>query len=82
MSVRIYDAQLGFAEANDRAIDTLAFVAPHVVLPCVMEQLRADINGKKSIALTDEDLGNWETSEGAMYVGGEISIVAPLLFFV
>lgn len=81
LSMGVCDTQLGFAEASYRAIGTLAFVAPHAVLPRVMEQLRADINGKRLIALTDEDLAIWETPEGTMCVNGEISIVALLLFF-
>ncbi|KAH7883448.1 armadillo-type protein [Phlebopus sp. FC_14] len=62
------DAKFGFAEASYRAVSTLAFVCPEVVLPRVMEQLRADIDGAIINRLTDTDLGIWETPEGATYV--------------
>lgn len=63
--------QLGFAEASYRAIGTLAFIAPHVVLPRVMDQLREDLDAQVLGALTEEELGIWETPEGTTYVDGE-----------
>ncbi|KAF8131842.1 armadillo-type protein [Boletus edulis] len=68
LNASMMDSKLGFAEASYRAIGTLAFVAPQVVLPRLMDQLRVDINAKALGALTEEDLGIWETPEGTTYV--------------
>ncbi|KAF8434348.1 armadillo-type protein [Boletus edulis BED1] len=68
LEASMMDSKLGFAEASYRAIGTLAFVAPQVVLPRLMDQLRVDINAKALGALTEEDLGIWETPEGTTYV--------------
>ncbi|KAF8553713.1 ARM repeat-containing protein [Imleria badia] len=62
------DPKLGFAAASYRAIGTLAFIAPDVVFPRVMDQLRVDIDAKALGALTEEDIGMWETPEGTTYV--------------
>ena len=61
---------MGFAEASDRAIGTLTFIAPDIVLPRVMEQLRDDLDANALNALTEEDIGIWETPEGTTYVDG------------
>ncbi|KAH0828924.1 armadillo-type protein [Lanmaoa asiatica] len=59
---------LGFAEASYRAIGTLTFIAPRVVLPRVMDLLRVDIDAETLNALTEEEIGIWETPEGTSYV--------------
>lgn len=59
-----------FEEASYRAISVLAFVSPEVILPRVVEQLRADINPETINALTDLDLGVWATPEGTTFVDG------------
>ena len=58
-----------YAKACYSAITTLAFVAPDVVLPRVMEQLRADLSADIS-SLTDLDLDIWNTPEGQTFVDG------------
>ncbi|KAG6844943.1 hypothetical protein H0H87_002276 [Tephrocybe sp. NHM501043] len=62
------DAKFGFADASYSAVSTLVFVAPDVVLPRIMAQLRADINPAAVNALTDFDFGVWLTPEGTTYV--------------
>lgn len=62
---------IGFARASYRAVSTLAFVAPEVVLPRIVEQLHADINADEINSLTDQDLGIWATPEGTAYVDGK-----------
>lgn len=52
----------------------MAFIAPEVVLPRVMDQLRVDIDAAALGALTEEDLGIWETPEGTTYVDGETAL--------
>jgi hypothetical protein len=80
LALRIRDAQSGFAEASYRAIGTLAFIAPHVVLPRVMEQLRVDIDAGALNALTEEEFGIWDTPEGTTYVDGEVPFTRPWPF--
>ncbi|KIJ11894.1 hypothetical protein PAXINDRAFT_157123 [Paxillus involutus ATCC 200175] len=62
------DAKFGFAEASYRAVGTLAFVCPEVVLPRIMDQLRLDVDGAALNGLTEDDLAIWETPEGTTYV--------------
>lgn len=52
---------------------TLSFVAPEVVIPQIVEQLRRDINAQELDSLTEEDLAIWATPEGTAYVDGEIT---------
>ncbi|KAI8978208.1 ARM repeat-containing protein [Trametes punicea] len=58
----------GFVEAGYRAVTTLAFVAPSIVIPKVVEQIRADLRSEDTRALTDDDLGIWSTPEGQTYI--------------
>ncbi|EIN06629.1 ARM repeat-containing protein [Punctularia strigosozonata HHB-11173 SS5] len=58
----------GFADASYRAVATLTFVAPEDVLPRMVEQLRADVDGRAINSLTETDLGIWRTSPGTTYV--------------
>jgi hypothetical protein len=62
--------QFGFPDASYRAVKTMAFVSPHVVLPRVVKQLRADINPDLINTLSDSELGIWSTPEGMTYVNG------------
>ena len=48
----------------------MAFIAPEVVLPRVMDQLKVDIDGEALGRLTEEDTGIWETPEGTTYIDG------------
>ena len=50
---------------------TLAFVAPNLVLPRLMDQLRADIDPNVINGLSDSDIGIWLTPEGTTFVDGE-----------
>jgi len=58
-----------YAEACYQAITTLAFVAPDTVLPRVMEQLQVDLSHDIN-ALTDLDIGVWNTPEGQTFIDG------------
>jgi hypothetical protein len=58
-----------YAEACYRAITTLAFVAPDTVLPRVMEQLQVDLSSDIN-ALTDLDIGVWNTPEDQTFIDG------------
>lgn len=60
-------------EASGRAVTTLSFVAPEVVIPEIVEQLRRDINAQEVDALTETDLAIWATPEGTTYVDGKDS---------
>ncbi|KAI5995298.1 armadillo-type protein [Pisolithus orientalis] len=67
LEASMVDPKLGFADASYRTIGTLAFVCPEVVLPRVMDQLRADIDVQSINALTETDFGIYETPEGTAY---------------
>jgi hypothetical protein len=56
-------------------VRTLAFVSPGVVLPRVVEQLRADVNPDLINTLSDSDLGIWSTPEGTTFVNGRVVIL-------
>jgi hypothetical protein len=60
-----------FISAGFRAVTTLAFVAPSLVLPRLMEQLRQDLDpsGLESIGLTE--YGIWKTPTGTTFVDGK-----------
>ncbi|KAL4068779.1 armadillo-type protein, partial [Scleroderma yunnanense] len=62
------DTKAGFADASYRSISTLAFVCPEVVLPRVMDQLRADIDVQGINGLTETDFGIFETPDGTAFV--------------
>lgn len=47
----------------------MAFIAPDVVLPRLVAQIRIDIDAGLG-ALTEEEIGIWETPEGTMYDDG------------
>ncbi|PCH35750.1 ARM repeat-containing protein [Wolfiporia cocos MD-104 SS10] len=66
VEAKTYNAE--FADSGYRAITTAVFVAPEVVLPRVIEQLKADINPDEINALTQMDIGVWSTPEGQTYV--------------
>ncbi|KAI9456473.1 hypothetical protein HD554DRAFT_1845844 [Boletus coccyginus] len=46
----------------------MVFIAPHVVLPRVIDQLRVDIDAGALNALTEAELGIWETPVGTTYI--------------
>lgn len=66
--------QFGFPDASYRAVGTLAFVSPDVVLPRVVKQLRTDINPDVINSLSDSELGIWSTPKGMTYVNGTAAI--------
>ncbi|KAI6029055.1 armadillo-type protein [Pisolithus microcarpus] len=67
LEASMVDPKLGFAAASYRTVSTLAFVCPEVVLPRIMDQLRADVDIKGINDLTEVDLGIYETPEGTAY---------------
>ncbi|KAH9485783.1 eIF-2-alpha kinase activator gcn1 [Psilocybe cubensis] len=58
----------GFAEAAYAAVTTLAFISPALVLSCIVDQLKDDLNPDILKAISDEDLAIWATPEGTTYV--------------
>ncbi|KAJ7252741.1 armadillo-type protein [Mycena haematopus] len=62
------DIKTGFPDAAYSALTTLVFVAPDVVLPRIVEQLRVDIDPYTLNALTEEDLGMWRMPEGNTFI--------------
>ncbi|KAF9234000.1 armadillo-type protein [Melanogaster broomeanus] len=66
------DAKFGFADASYRAVSTLAFVCPEIVLPRIMDQLRVDVDVAALNGLTEDDIGIWETPEGTTFVDGRV----------
>ncbi|KAF5354845.1 hypothetical protein D9756_005584 [Leucocoprinus leucothites] len=62
------DAKFGFLEASYRTVTTLTFIAPAVILPRIMEQLKADLDPSTLDSLTDFDYGVWQTPEGTTFV--------------
>ncbi|KAJ7334076.1 armadillo-type protein [Mycena albidolilacea] len=62
------DAKTGLPDAAYSAVTTLVFVAPDVVLPRIVEQLRVDIDPSTLNALTEEDLGMWRMPEGSTFI--------------
>ncbi|KAI6117782.1 armadillo-type protein [Pisolithus croceorrhizus] len=67
LEASMVDPRLGFADASYRTVSTLAFVCPEVVLPRIMDQLRADIDVQGINDLTEVDFGIYETPEGTAY---------------
>ncbi|KAF8883249.1 armadillo-type protein [Infundibulicybe gibba] len=68
LDASVMDPAYGFPEASYGAISTLTFVAAHVILPRVMEQLQVDINPTIISSLSATDLGIWATPEGTTFV--------------
>ncbi|KAJ6581434.1 armadillo-type protein [Mycena capillaripes] len=62
------DSKTGLPDAAYSALTTLVFVAPDVVLPRIVEQLRLDIDPAILNALTEEDLGMWRMPEGSTFI--------------
>ncbi|KAJ6493600.1 armadillo-type protein [Mycena vitilis] len=62
------DSKTGLPDAAYSALTTLVFVAPDVVLPRVVEQLRVDIDPSVLNALTEEELGMWRMPEGSTFI--------------
>ncbi|KAF7356649.1 TOG domain-containing protein [Mycena venus] len=62
------DSKTGLPDAAYSALTTLVFVAPDVVLPRVVEQLRVDIDPFTLNALTEEDLGMWRMPDGSTFI--------------
>ncbi|KIY43656.1 translational activator GCN1 [Fistulina hepatica ATCC 64428] len=60
--------QSAFPEACCQAIRTLVFVSPTIVLPKLLKHLEADLDAAVLTALTDEELGIWQTPEGTMFL--------------
>ncbi|KXN82440.1 Translational activator gcn1 [Leucoagaricus sp. SymC.cos] len=62
------DVELGFPEASYHTVTTLTFIAPTIVLPRIMDQLKADLDPSNLNSLTDFDYGVWQTPEGTAFV--------------
>ncbi|KAJ7606190.1 armadillo-type protein [Mycena polygramma] len=62
------DSKTGLPDAAYSALTTLVFVAPDVVLPRIVEQLRVDIDPSVLNALTEEELGMWRMPEGSTFI--------------
>ena len=71
--IRAQSFYVGFAEASHRAVTTLSFVAPELVVPEIAAQIRRDIDAQELKAVTEEDLAIWATPEGTAYIDGKHS---------
>lgn len=65
----IFQAPL-FEEAGYRAVTTLAFVCPDVVLPQIVSQIRSDLASNEASSLTATDLAIWQAPEDTPYIDG------------
>lgn len=61
-----------FSEAGYRAVSTLAFVCPDVVLPHILSQVRSDITDNEASHLDPTDFAIWQTPEGTPYIDGTV----------
>lgn len=52
------------------------FIAPDVVLPRIVEQLKTDIDPAILNALTEEDFGMWRMPEGTTFIDGMTFVLA------
>lgn len=50
---------------------TLSFVAPELVIPEIVAQIRKDIDAQELAAVTEENIAIWATPEGTTYIDGE-----------
>ncbi|KAJ3552008.1 hypothetical protein NM688_g4384 [Phlebia brevispora] len=62
------DTAPGFAQASYHTVTTLTFIAPEVVIPHLVGQLRSDIDARKINAISETDIAIWATPEGTAYV--------------
>ncbi|KAI0077211.1 ARM repeat-containing protein [Panus rudis PR-1116 ss-1] len=67
-NVESKDFHPSFLEASYRAVTTLAFVAPEIVIPRIVERISADLDPTDVNALTDTDMGIWSTPEGTTFI--------------
>lgn len=68
-----------FAQASYTALTTLVFVAPALVSPRVLAQLKSDIDVAVLNNMSDIDLGIWATPEGTTFVDGSLHLVHPIV---
>ncbi|TFK45118.1 armadillo-type protein [Crucibulum laeve] len=68
LAASIMNSKYGFPEASCSAVSTLTFVSPNTVLPRVMDQLKVDLDPSVINALTELDLGVWNTPQDTTYV--------------
>ena len=59
--------------AAEAATKTLAFIAPEIVLPHIIDQINLDLDPKKLTAIGETELSIWKTEEGVLFVDGELS---------
>lgn len=56
------------SKAVRNAVTTIAFVAPEVVVPTLVAQIKEDLNPANFSTVSDEDVEVWRTPEGTLYV--------------
>ncbi|KIJ51382.1 hypothetical protein M422DRAFT_43931 [Sphaerobolus stellatus SS14] len=56
------------SRAAFNAVFTLVFVAPSVILPSLMEQIRSDLDPANLISVGREEFSIWKTPEGTLFV--------------
>ena len=61
-----------FVHAGFRAVTTLAFVAPTLILPPLMDQLHHDLDPKELETIGLHEYSIWKTPEGTLFVDGEL----------
>lgn len=61
-------------DAGFRAVTTLTFVAPALVLPPLMAQLSRDLDPTELQSIGLHEYSIWKTPEGTLFVDGELFI--------
>ena len=61
-------------DAGFRAVTTLTFVAPDLVLPPLMAQLSRDLDPTELQSIGLHEYSIWKTPEGTLFVDGELFI--------
>jgi hypothetical protein len=64
-----------------RAVTTLSFVAPALILPPLMVQLRRDLDPTELESIGLHEYSIWKTPEDTLYVNGELFISQARHFF-
>ncbi|KAH8110478.1 ARM repeat-containing protein [Phellopilus nigrolimitatus] len=56
------------SNARDDAVTTLSFVAPDVIIPVLVTQIKDDLSPSKFASFSDEHIEIWKTPEGTLYI--------------
>lgn len=67
-------------DAGFQAVTTLVFVEPSIILPAIVQRIRADLDATLLEALTTEDYNMWKTPEGQLYDNGKARADSSYVF--